>query len=109
MRDVAWRRHGSYVTRAFHDFHHQRKDTYNNFDHNIALATELGIQARHFPKLMLPQMPANPRKKLARPQAPGSGTFSNPEPPTYTDLPRLAFMPLVPSAPFFDASAAFST
>lgn len=43
-------------------------------------------------------IPASPRKKLARPHAPGSGTCSKPDPPTYTVRPRLAFMPFVPSA-----------
>ncbi|KAI0108605.1 hypothetical protein GGR51DRAFT_120856 [Nemania sp. FL0031] len=53
--------------------------------------------------------PANPRKKLAKPNAPGSGTVSNPEPPTYTALPRLGRIPFVPSAALFAAKAAVLT
>ena len=45
---------------------------------------------------------ASPVKKTANPCAPGSGTSSNPLPPTYTVRPRLAFIPFV----FLDPSSA---
>lgn len=58
---------------------------------------------------LLELSPAKPRNRQDKPQAPGSGTCSNPLPPTYTDRPRLACIPLVSDAAFLAAAAAFLT